>query len=282
MPSIDSKSLDGEETLEPPSSLQHLHPLSYNSMPVYPYTHVLPANQQPIRTKRRQVKNACTHCQKACKKCDDARPCLRCVKYGYSDECVDSQRKERKKGVKRGPYKKRDGKDRAACSVTTSDSAQQGATVVNGVPPQAAANLSGAYLPIGYPPGFYPPYPPMVTKSPNGAPIYPPPQYYLAPGPQLQPQPQLHPHSTQDVDPNQYPHSQPQPFYQPALFSPVHYQYPMHRQDPSASSSTMTQYPPYSPSNYTKNSATINTQAEPSHGATNERNEDHTLTGSSD
>ena len=62
------------------------------------------------RAKRRQVKNACTSCQRACKKCDDARPCLRCVKYGISEECVDSQRKERKKGIKRGPYKKRDGK----------------------------------------------------------------------------------------------------------------------------------------------------------------------------
>lgn len=32
------------------------------------------------------------------------------VKYGVSEECVDSQRKERKKGTKRGPYRKRDGK----------------------------------------------------------------------------------------------------------------------------------------------------------------------------
>ncbi|KAJ7580986.1 hypothetical protein C8J56DRAFT_958752 [Mycena floridula] len=66
------------------------------------------------RSKRRQVKNACTSCQRACKKCDDARPCLRCVKYGIPDECVNSQRKERKKGMKRGPYKKRDGKGSAA------------------------------------------------------------------------------------------------------------------------------------------------------------------------
>ena len=65
---------------------------------------------QPPRTKRRQVKNACTNCQKACKKCDDARPCLRCVKYGVAEECVDSQRKERQKGLKRGRYKKRDGR----------------------------------------------------------------------------------------------------------------------------------------------------------------------------
>ena len=70
----------------------------------------LPAAPQPTRAKRRQVKNACTNCQKACKKCDDARPCLRCVKYGMQEACISSQRKERKKGVKRGPYKKRESK----------------------------------------------------------------------------------------------------------------------------------------------------------------------------
>jgi hypothetical protein len=89
-----------------------VHPVGgYSSMPMhmYPFPPGL-VPPQPLRSKRRQVKNACTNCQKACKKCDDARPCLRCVKYGIAEECVDSQRKERKKGVKRGPYKKRDGK----------------------------------------------------------------------------------------------------------------------------------------------------------------------------
>lgn len=71
-------------------------------------------------TKRKQVKNACgiifwleglyqlyyflVNCQKACKKCDDQRPCERCKKYGLDDTCRDSARKERKKGVRRGPY----------------------------------------------------------------------------------------------------------------------------------------------------------------------------------
>ncbi|CAO3628914.1 unnamed protein product [Cunninghamella blakesleeana] len=59
------------------------------------------------RPKRKQVKNACVNCQKACKKCDEQRPCPRCIKYGLVDTCVDSVRKERKKGIKRGPYKKR-------------------------------------------------------------------------------------------------------------------------------------------------------------------------------
>ncbi|KAI9360832.1 hypothetical protein DFJ73DRAFT_60480 [Zopfochytrium polystomum] len=58
--------------------------------------------------KRKQVKNACMNCQKACKKCDNARPCERCVKYGFEDTCVDSVRKERKKGIKRGPYRRKD------------------------------------------------------------------------------------------------------------------------------------------------------------------------------
>ena len=47
------------------------------------------------------------NCQKACKKCDDARPCPRCVKYNIALTCVNSVRKERKKGIKRGPYKRR-------------------------------------------------------------------------------------------------------------------------------------------------------------------------------
>lgn len=63
--------------------------------------------QQQARLKRKQVKNACTNCANACKRCDEARPCERCVKYGLGDSCVDGQRKERKKGIKRGPYKRR-------------------------------------------------------------------------------------------------------------------------------------------------------------------------------
>lgn len=60
--------------------------------------------------KRKQVKVACTNCQKACKRCDVNRPCTRCLKYGIADSCVDSRRKPRRTGHKRGPYKKRDGR----------------------------------------------------------------------------------------------------------------------------------------------------------------------------
>ncbi|KAG9293858.1 hypothetical protein G9A89_019196 [Geosiphon pyriformis] len=68
---------------------------------------------QPIpvnRPKRQQVKNACVNCQKACKKCDDQRPCSRCIKYELTETCKDSSRKERKRGIKRGPYKKKESK----------------------------------------------------------------------------------------------------------------------------------------------------------------------------
>ncbi|CAE6525471.1 unnamed protein product [Rhizoctonia solani] len=69
----------------------------------------------PVRPKRKQVKNACSACQRACKRCDVGRPCERCIKYGMADSCRDSQRKERKKGIKRGPYKKRDGEFVVSC-----------------------------------------------------------------------------------------------------------------------------------------------------------------------
>lgn len=76
------------------------------------------------RPKRKQVKMAvsmlaifqesrltfylqCTNCAAACKRCDDSRPCERCQKYGVADSCVDGIRKERKKGIKRGPYKRK-------------------------------------------------------------------------------------------------------------------------------------------------------------------------------
>ena len=115
MPAINEKGIN-DNPLEPPSGSSStkqnsaLRSTALSGMPmhIYPYPVLLPT-QQPIKSKRHQVKNACTNCQKACKKCDDVRPCLRCVKYGISEEYVNSQRKERQKGIKRGPYKKRNG-----------------------------------------------------------------------------------------------------------------------------------------------------------------------------
>ncbi|KAF9923653.1 hypothetical protein FBU30_006268 [Linnemannia zychae] len=81
----------------------------YSSMPTSPTLEYQQLADPSLaqKPKRRQVKNACVNCQKACKKCDEGRPCARCIKYGLTDTCVDSTRKVRKKGVKRGPYKRR-------------------------------------------------------------------------------------------------------------------------------------------------------------------------------
>lgn len=51
------------------------------------------------------------NCQKACKKCDDGRPCERCVKYGLESTCRDSARKERRRSSKRGTYSSKSGED---------------------------------------------------------------------------------------------------------------------------------------------------------------------------
>ncbi|KAH7098388.1 hypothetical protein BKA62DRAFT_373770 [Auriculariales sp. MPI-PUGE-AT-0066] len=79
----------------------------YIGIPMHMPVGVSPGVGANGKPKRKQVKNACTNCQTACKRCDDERPCGRCVKYGLSDTCQNSARKERKKGIKRGPYKKR-------------------------------------------------------------------------------------------------------------------------------------------------------------------------------
>ncbi|KAJ3016296.1 UNVERIFIED_CONTAM: hypothetical protein HDU68_012280 [Siphonaria sp. JEL0065] len=54
----------------------------------------------------KQAKRACMNCQKSCKKCDDQRPCTRCVLTGVGEFCVDAPKKPRAIGIKRGPYKK--------------------------------------------------------------------------------------------------------------------------------------------------------------------------------
>ncbi|KZV98156.1 hypothetical protein EXIGLDRAFT_728977 [Exidia glandulosa HHB12029] len=99
------------------------------------------------KPKRKQVKNACTNCQTACKRCDDSRPCARCVKYGLSDTCINSARKERKKGIKRGPYKKRK-EDEGQMDMDDPNVA------MDAMMPQAGAPYHGA-LPPGYPEGGY-------------------------------------------------------------------------------------------------------------------------------
>ena len=209
-----------------------MHPITYSSMPMHMYPFppgVLPAAAP--RTKRRQVKNACTNCQKACKKCDDARPCLRCVKYGIAEECVDSQRKERQKGVKRGPYKKRDGKReylslQLRCafltSTATANSVDQPVDV-NGppglvIPPAVAATSATPPIPYVAPyPPFYGQYPTHLPK-PGEGPVYVPQLVYAPlPPPAHQPMPG---HNGQEGEAPGYP---PAPYY--PIFTPYPPQY---------------------------------------------------------
>ncbi|KAI1790729.1 hypothetical protein LXA43DRAFT_1014738 [Ganoderma leucocontextum] len=199
-----------------------MHPITYSGMPMHMYPFppgMVPTH--PTRSKRRQVKNACTNCQKACKKCDDARPCLRCVKYGIAEECVDSQRKERQKGIKRGPYKKRDGKT-ANVEQQQIDVAVQPQGMP--VPPTVMAAVSSTTPPIPYvapvsypPPGLYPQYPAPPAAKPGETPMYYPQIFYA-------PIPAPHPQATgQDGEPVGYP-AHPQ-FYPATFITPYPPQY---------------------------------------------------------
>ncbi|KAI8097990.1 uncharacterized protein B0P05DRAFT_593379 [Gilbertella persicaria] len=78
-----------------------------NSSHIFPLDSSKTASTKTNTKRRSQVKNACVNCQKACKKCDEGRPCQRCIKLGITETCINSPRKERKKGFKRGPYKKK-------------------------------------------------------------------------------------------------------------------------------------------------------------------------------
>lgn len=172
MPSANEKTADVDEDAQSPRP------------PQPPMTiHVYSPSHPIAKSKRRQVKNACTNCRKACKKCDDARPCLRCVKYGVSGDCVDSQRKPRKR-VKRGPYKR---KEKGMFDYSTAilfrgldlppggnvnqnkqEPIQTGsaAIAVQPEPPHAEhSNVCGFCPPFGYPEHFYNHLPPPASQA---------------------------------------------------------------------------------------------------------------------
>lgn len=65
---------------------------------------------EEYKIKRKQVKNSCINCKKIHKKCDDNRPCQRCIDNKLINTCKDSERKKRDIGIKRGPYKKNENK----------------------------------------------------------------------------------------------------------------------------------------------------------------------------
>jgi len=143
-----------------------------------------PGSQALSRPKRKQVKMACTNCAGACKRCNESRPCDRCIKYGIVDTCVDGQRKERKKGIKRGPYRRKN-KDGDSYSGDWPPGSQPPAST-------AAAAVHAQYPPPeGYYPVYYPPgtfmHPHEGQSGPDGSPPHAngqPPMmpYYIHPG----------------------------------------------------------------------------------------------------
>jgi hypothetical protein len=117
MVSIDSETLNSS-TAYPPASALSAYPTNDGMMAQYQLSYVqtptiidcpshphsatpseVDADENDKHQKRKQVKSACSNCQKACKKCDTVRPCPRCIRYGIQDSCMDTVRKERNKGV---------------------------------------------------------------------------------------------------------------------------------------------------------------------------------------
>ncbi|KAF8230278.1 hypothetical protein L208DRAFT_1476600 [Tricholoma matsutake] len=146
-----------------------------------------------LRPKRKQVKMACTNCAAACKRCDEHRPCERCLKYGIAESCVDGQRKERKKGIKRGPYKRKNKNENpteggwATASLPSAQNPSAPATVSQPVPP-FPPNPGEGFYPYFYPhPGGFIPHPHEGQTGQEGSPPHnngQPPimPYYIHPG----------------------------------------------------------------------------------------------------
>ena len=102
-------------------------------------------------------------------------------------------------------------------------------------------------MPLGYPPGFYGQYSPLVSKPSDGLPMYPNPPYFLASVPHVQP-PQMHPASEGD---NGYPA---QGFYPAPLFAPMAYHHPQYVSRSDGHGPIPTHYPVCGTSVYPRHS----------------------------
>ncbi|EIW78287.1 hypothetical protein CONPUDRAFT_138628 [Coniophora puteana RWD-64-598 SS2] len=138
-----------------------------------PFAQPPPNGANGVKPKRKQVKMACTNCASACKRCDEGRPCERCIKYGMADSCIDGIRKERQKGIKRGPYKR---KNKNASPEDTShmsnpDWQANGSSASPTTPAGAPMHPMSHFPPPpeGFYPYFYPP-PGMMPPGHDGQP----------------------------------------------------------------------------------------------------------------
>lgn len=100
---------------------------------------------------------------------------------------------------------------------------------------QGGPQISGPYVPLGYSPGFYSQYPPLVSKSGDGPPMYPNPPYFLASIPHVQP----HFHGTSGGVNNGYPT---QGFYTAPVLTPVAYHHPQYLSRSDGQSSVPTHH----------------------------------------
>ncbi|KAI0331756.1 hypothetical protein GY45DRAFT_1345131 [Cubamyces sp. BRFM 1775] len=179
----------------PPPGMVYAYPIPPTA-PGYPFPTGLPPPQPAPKPKRKQVKMACTNCASACKRCDEARPCERCIKYGLAETCVDGVRKERKKGIKRGPYKR---KNRNASGEPTNgkfaetrdDPSAEGEQQIAPAPGYPMPPESYPF-PFVYPPPYgYVPAPPDGQQHPEGGPNGASP---AMPHPVYPPYPAIYPH----------------------------------------------------------------------------------------
>ncbi|TFY82446.1 hypothetical protein EWM64_g1565 [Hericium alpestre] len=180
---------------------------AYPPPPPPPAGYAFPPPTAPAATakpKRKQVKMACTNCAAACKRCDEARPCERCQKYGIAESCVDGVRKERKKGIKRGPYKR---KNKSASTENAPYSGYSPSGEGQWPPPGEQAN--------GGVPNGHPTMPPQFIPAPEG--YYP---YYYPPPPGYAPPPPHDAHANGSGSPNGQPPPPHHPYY------PLHPAYP--------------------------------------------------------
>ncbi|KAJ8078403.1 hypothetical protein PM082_012685 [Marasmius tenuissimus] len=243
---------------------------SANSAPLIVYPINPSPSSPPVRVKRRQVKVACTNCQRACKKCDEARPCLRCVKYSVPHACVDAKRKARRKGIKRGPYKKHKEKNRSMNEESgESPTGDTGGSVAEHelhIPDRPAPSTSTASNPLELPAESghhqattYEQFEHPVVSPPSGThqkPIDDPTFYAYSP--------QVHHHHQYGYHGPVHPVYSPQqtPYYQPQVYQleavyephqlayypvPTQSHYPVHhRPEPHMTQPYMYQYPPRS------------------------------------
>ena len=125
----------------------------------------------------------------------------------------------------------------------------QGVPVSNNVPPQGGSQISGSYMPLGYPPGFYGQYSPLVSKPGDGLSMYPNPPYFLASIPHVQP-PQMI--TALENDNNGYPT---QGFYPAPVLAPVAYHHPQYASRSDGQGPLPTHYSVYGTPLYTKHSS---------------------------